>query len=45
MLFIVHRLDREGVALILDIDMTVKPRAQPSAAGGVLGRSQAPIGH
>ena len=34
----------KGVALILNIDMTVKPRAQPSAAGGVLGRGRASVG-
>ena len=32
-----------GVALILDIVMSVKPRGQPYAAGEVLGRLRAPI--
>src|SRR5437899_12873901 len=31
------------VVLILDIDMTVKPRGQACATGEVLGRLQAPI--
>src|SRR5438093_6011313 len=34
-----------GVDLILDIDMTVKPRGQAYAAGEVLRRLQAPIDH
>src|SRR6266516_2286067 len=35
----------ECVVLILDIDMTVKPRGQACATGEVLGRLQAPIDH